>query len=134
MERNDTEKTKRGSRVSGLEINPRKDFDVLRTYPDWGIVREQRSHGKPISFRVLARWTRFVRNFYCAVGGQEGIGRVGGMKFYDMIKQPYNVRIMCHSRLRKWAYDNAYTLLLMAALFAVTWTVMLIYGITHAGQ
>lgn len=40
--------------------------------------------------------------------------------------------IHCRSKLRKWAYDNAYTLLLMAFFFTVTWVAMIIYGVTHA--
>lgn len=36
-------------------------------------------------------------------------------------REPINITLSCNSRVRKWAYDNAYTLILLAVLFAPTW-------------
>lgn len=44
-----------------------------------------------------------------------------------------NTVIFCRSKLRKWAFDNAYTLTLMAVLFAITWVALFVVGVyAHA--
>ena len=51
---------------------------------------------------------------------------VGGLTSLKQVTKPIEIKIICHSRLRKWAFDNAYTLIFLASLFVVTWVLMLV--------
>lgn len=50
------------------------------------------------------------------------------------LREPINIVIPCKSKLRKWAFENAYTLIIMAFFFGITWVVMIVYGIMHHGN
>lgn len=51
------------------------------------------------------------------------------MKIHLALLDPIEDTIPCKNKLRKWAAENAYTLLLMAILFGFTWTAMILYGV-----
>jgi hypothetical protein len=38
-------------------------------------------------------------------------------------REPVKVHLLCQSRIKKWAFDNAYTLIFLAVMFFITWTV-----------
>lgn len=40
-------------------------------------------------------------------------------------REPIEIHIPCNSRLRKWAYDNAPMLIVMAIMFIPTWICLL---------
>jgi hypothetical protein len=48
------------------------------------------------------------------------------------IREPIEIVIPCRSKIRRWAFENAYMLIVMAIFFVITWGVMIVYGIKHA--
>jgi hypothetical protein len=48
------------------------------------------------------------------------------------VREPIFVQLSCRSKIRKWAYENAYTLVLIAVLFAITWVTMIAYGVSQS--
>lgn len=38
--------------------------------------------------------------------------------------------IFCRSRVKRWAYHNAYTLIFLTVMFAISWIVTIIVGST----
>lgn len=40
--------------------------------------------------------------------------------------EPIEVTLLCRSRVKKWAYDNAYTLAFLSVMFVVTWIVLVV--------
>lgn len=45
------------------------------------------------------------------------------------MREPIQIELPCKSKVKKWAFENAYTLILMGVLFALTWGAMLAYGV-----
>jgi hypothetical protein len=132
MRSNDIEIVQRGA----VETHPRKNSNDVWLGSNRRVIREQRNFRESISFRVCASWLGIVRYLHCAVGRQkqERVGVAMKMYLFSSFREPIKVSIECRSKLRKWAYDNAYTLVFMSVLFAITWIAMLAYGVTHAGQ
>jgi hypothetical protein len=54
------------------------------------------------------------------------------IRLLEEIREPIYVQLPCRSKIRKWAYENAYTLVLIAILFAITWVAMVVYGVTQS--
>jgi hypothetical protein len=50
----------------------------------------------------------------------------------NKVVKPINVTINCDSKVRKWAYENAYTLTFLSVLFVVTWTIIVMINIVLA--
>lgn len=56
------------------------------------------------------------------------------MKMIDNMREPIDEHINCRSKFKKWAYDNAYTLIFLSFFFGVTWLIMIViaaWGATH---
>lgn len=45
------------------------------------------------------------------------------------LREPIEIRLTVHSRVRKWAAENAYMLILMAVLFGATWLWIFLSGV-----
>lgn len=81
------------------------------------------------SLRIFICWVNAMRRFNRSVGGsQAGLGEM----MQRQVAEARSEIIICRSKLRKWAYENAITLVFMAIGFAITWAVMILYGIKHA--
>lgn len=46
------------------------------------------------------------------------------------LTQPISLR--CVSKVKKWAYENAWTLIVMAIGFAITWSYILFLGVKNS--
>jgi hypothetical protein len=44
------------------------------------------------------------------------------------IREPIDVQIVCRSKIRKWAYDNAPLLIFLTSMFFITW-VLLVFSL-----
>lgn len=97
----------------------REGVDVLRI--DAYRIRGRRGdvHGKTISFRIRSCWTRLMRRKPDASGRQE-VREGATMKSLPAalqdIREPIEIEIPCKSKVKKWAFDNAYTLIFLAVL------------------
>ena len=47
------------------------------------------------------------------------------------VREPISVKLTCNSRIRKWAFENAYTLIVMMVLFGITWLWIFLSGVRH---
>jgi len=47
--------------------------------------------------------------------------KVDDMKTLDKIREPLNIELTCTSKVKKWAFDNAYMLIFISVFFAITW-------------
>ena len=99
------------------------DTDVLRL-DAYRIRRSGRGIVQPtISFRIRSCWARIVRS--CNRAGRrqkvrkEGVDVKSAADFIHTIKEPIEIEIPCRSRIRKWAFENAFTLIFLAALCAI---------------
>ena len=62
-----------------------------------------------------------------------GAGMRPNLHFHHMdLNLPNPLELKCTSRVKKWAYDNAWTLLLMAVLFLITWVWILYLGVRNS--
>lgn len=114
--RSSAERHPTSARAAELAIDPRENPDGVRNYPYFGDVRGD-NFRRRVPLRVLTLRPGVMRYFNRAVGRQEVMGVALGER---------------SDRVKKWAYENAYTLIVMASLFAITWTAMLLYGIWGA--
>jgi hypothetical protein len=49
-------------------------------------------------------------------------------------REKIHILIPCRSKVRKWAFENAYLLVVMAVMFAITWIALFIVGVkAYAG-
>lgn len=49
------------------------------------------------------------------------------------LTEPVEIHLTVHSKVRKWAAENACMLIVMAILFTVTWAYLIFQGVRHAG-
>jgi len=54
---------------------------------------------------------------------------MGRLALLRRIGEPINVHITCRSKVRKWAYENAYTLIFASIYFMVTWVIVIVANI-----
>jgi hypothetical protein len=47
--------------------------------------------------------------------------------WYDDI----DILLPCKSRIRKWAFENAYTLIVMGTFFVITWAYLVVDKVTR---
>jgi hypothetical protein len=45
------------------------------------------------------------------------------------IREPIDVILPCRSKIKKWAFENAYVLIVMAIMFGITWLAIFILGV-----
>lgn len=98
------------TRQAAVATHSGKNLDVLRPVSDFSRVHQRRNQRGYISLGVPHWWTRFVRDFHCAMGGSKV------------------------SKLRAWAAQNALTLVFMSFMFIMTWVVILVatfWDVTH---
>lgn len=65
------------------------------------------------------------------MGGSEG--QVTTLQFpnpTESLRLPVEIHLTTKSKIKKWAYDNAWTLILMAICFAITWAWLIYKGVT----
>lgn len=60
------------------------------------------------------------------MGGQEELTPVRGVPFN---REPVEIVLPCKSRVKKWAFENAYMLALVFGLFVATWIGLFIVGV-----
>jgi hypothetical protein len=120
-----------------MATHQRENSHVVRLAAYRCGVRERRSAGKSFSWGISACWCCLMRCFHRIMGGQKGKVEDGGeMKIQETIselRQPVTIKLTVHSRVRKWAAENAYTLVVMALGFGITWAYLIIQGVRHAG-
>jgi hypothetical protein len=117
MQRHEIEQRERGGMVK-----EGTDTHVLRL----DAYRVRRSGRRvvrpPISFRVHSCWASLVRRCSRSSGGQE-VGKGEDVKspaeFVHEIREPIEIEIPCKSKLRKWAFENAYTLIFLSILCVI---------------
>lgn len=107
----------------------RENPDVLRVraYRNGGDKR--RTFLGNISLRIFDRRSSTMRNQPYTVGRQRhevDTLEVEDMKMVDHLREPLNIEITCTSRIRKWAYENAFTLIFLTAMFIITWIVIVV--------
>jgi hypothetical protein len=47
--------------------------------------------------------------------------KVDDMKTLEKIREPLNIELTCTSKVKKWAFDNAYMLIFISVFFTITW-------------
>jgi len=50
----------------------------------------------------------------------------------DRLRLSSPVTLRCNNKLRKWAYDNAYMLIVMGVMFAITWAAIFYLGVKNS--
>lgn len=70
------------------------------------------------------------------MGGQKSKVRISGdemniSKTIHDLREPVEIHLTLHSKMRKWAAENAYMLVLMATLFVITWVWIFLTGVRH---
>lgn len=48
------------------------------------------------------------------------------MKLLERTSEPIEVKLHCTSRIRKWAFENAYTLVFLVFMFVITWIIAVV--------
>lgn len=116
-----------------MGVDQRKNSDVLRITAYRYRGGERRNSRKSISLRISNCRASFMRYFSSLIGGQsrEGLSEVNVGNTIHRVREPIEIVIPCHSKLRKWAFENAYMLILMAILFGITWIAIFIMGVMH---
>jgi len=108
---------------SGL-VKEGADTHVLRL-DAYRIRRRGRRIVQPaLSLRIRSCWTSLMwgRNRSGrrqAIKAKEGVDVKSAADFIHTIKEPIEIEIPCKSRVRKWAFENAFTLIFLAALCAI---------------
>lgn len=67
-----------------------------------------------------------MRHRHNRMGRQEELKEVSVI---SQIREPIEIVIPCKSRIRKWAFDNAYTLLLVTFVTIITWIGIFVLGV-----
>ena len=50
----------------------------------------------------------------------------------EHVRLPVEIHLTCKSRVKKWAYDNAWTLIVMAICFTITWAYLVYTGVKNS--
>ena len=119
-----------------MATNQRENSHVVRLGAYRGGVCEQRSAWSFISRRISSSWCRTLRSLYRFMGGQKSKVRISGdemniSKTIHDLREPVEIHLTLHSKMRKWAAENAYMLVLMATLFVITWVWIFLTGVRH---
>jgi hypothetical protein len=40
--------------------------------------------------------------------------------------RPINIQLTCRSKIRKWAFENAYTLIFLSIFYVITWVLIVV--------
>lgn len=59
----------------------------------------------------------------------ESVSDMQAPRCISEIREPIDIVLPCRSKVKKWAFENAYTLMTMAVLFGVTWIAIFIVGV-----
>jgi len=116
-------------RQRSVGVDPREDSSVLRldAYRIRGYKFGNSRRGLPL--RVLALWVSALRSCYSRVGRQEReVSDVRTLPLRE-IREPIDVILPCRSKIKKWAFENAYVLIVMAIMFGITWLAIFILGV-----
>ena len=106
----------------------RESADVLRLDAYRVPIRDSRTVQRNFPFGIFARWLSFMRSQHRPMGRQEvtEVINVRGLSSLKRITEPIEIQLFCHSKIRKWAFDNAYTLIFLSSFFIVTWILMVV--------
>jgi hypothetical protein len=123
-------RTQQQQQQQKMDYNQREGINVLRLSGYRFPTNSRTNFSWPFPFGILARGISFMWREYCTMGGpQEVTKEVIKVRTPAALKQvmaPIEIHITCRSRLRKWAFDNAYTLMFLSAMFVVTWSVIVL--------
>lgn len=128
-----------------LEADKREDPNVLRIGAYY-VRGSFRSSWNWFSFRNIVSWFSILRRVNSSVGRQEiivieegeemsaarKISEVYPVNRIKGVLEPVDIIIPCKSKIKKWAFENAYTLIFLAFMFIVTWVIMIIVAVTNA--
>lgn len=48
------------------------------------------------------------------------------LKVIERVREPIAEEILVRSKVKKWAYHNAYTLIFLSVMFVITWVVAVV--------
>src|SRR5687767_8177291 len=116
-----------------MESHQREDIDVLRFDAYRVPIRNRRNLSWSLPFRVLASWISFVRSQYRTMGRQKVMPKeviqVKTPRRLQEVITPIEIQLTCKSRVKKWAFDNAYTLIFLSCMFVITWCIIVVRGL-----
>lgn len=108
-----------------LASNPREDTYVLGANNPRLRNRPSRATRTKLPFRDSYSWSSVMRCIYRAMGGQKVSARLKEVR--SPIDPPET--LFCKSKVKRWAYHNALTLIFLSSMFIITWIVMVVIGL-----
>jgi hypothetical protein len=92
----------------------------------WWIFHKCRATGRRFPLRISDRWSSVMRDQCSSMGRQEGkISMKQLNALHAKTRLERTIHLHCKSKVKKWAYDNAWTLTLIAVLFFITWAAII---------
>lgn len=119
-------------RKQSMAIVEREDTNVLRLSAYWSNIRSVPYH-KRFPLRILSNWINTLRHQHSSDRGSER--QVIDMRSpipMENLRLPVEVHLTTKSKVKKWAYENAWTLILMGILNGLTWAYLLYQGVKNS--
>lgn len=125
-----THEIRKPASTAELVESPQRNHPHLLRLDAYRIRGYQRgSAWRLISLRISHLWACVMRHRNCGMGRQEELSSVRAVFTLKAVKEPIDIVLPCRSKIKKWAFENAYMLTLVFILFAITWVAILVVGI-----
>lgn len=115
-----------------MAVDQRENSNVVRLSAYRSGICERRDSGENVSRGISTCWCGIVWGFHRLLGRQESeVKNMPTAEHHSDLREPIQITLTTPSKIRKWAFENAYTLIAMAIFFIITWILIVIEGVRH---
>jgi len=109
-----------------------EDPDVLRLDAYRSVVRGVVVYPRT-PLRICHGWFGSLWNWYRARAGSKGqVMKFHSTSLVNTVRLPVEIKLTCKSKVKKWAFENAWVLIVMAIGFAITWVYLIFKGVSES--